>query len=521
MVDRMVSDLESNIDAKPFYSPDRAHSGGEGEFALRGYTHFKARHDPEHPMVKMGIDASRQIARNLDKPMPPGGKNKSVYATAIAALLLAEVDPETYVRELKAFNQHFQRLQKREGGYGYTDKRDGDVSQTQYAMLALWKLARLGINIDDKGIAKTGSWLMAVQDVSGAWPYTGVVPPRGQRIKQNGVTASMAVAGGSALLIAGDILKTWGGAFNEANNPQIADLPKAVRLPEKTLILGKPKISANMASAPALESISMCDRWIDQNGAVPGVGHHSEWPMYQLYTLERYMSYRDIALELEEEDSPQWYIDGVDFLKSKLGSPNLPRGEAMSNQGAACFAVLFLIRSTKASIAESNRGSAIGGWGLPDDTSEVKVVGGQVKGKDIAGSVTDLLAALEGDGADDLAGKSIPDNLQLATSGPEREDQLNRLERLARGSQSWQARRVAMRLLGQSDDMDRVPTLIYGLSDPDSKVKIYARDGLRFISRKFDGFDMPRKPSQAEIYSAQKKWKQWYLTMRPEYIFLD
>ena len=86
-----------------------------------------------------------------------------------------------------------------------------------------------------------------------------------------------------------------------------------------------------------------------------------------------------------------------------------------------------------------------------------------------------------------------------------RSAQLDRLERLVRGSRSYQARRVAAKLLGLSDELRVVPALIFALSDPDDVVREYARDGLRFISRKFEGFGMPDKPNNSELRQAQRK----------------
>ena len=98
---------------------------------------------------------------------------------------------------------------------------------------------------------------------------------------------------------------------------------------------------------------------------------------------------------------------------------------------------------------------------------------------------------------------------------------MDRLERLVRGSRSWQARRVAARLLGTSDELRVVPSLIYALSDPDVPVQRYARDGLRFISRKFDGYGLPDDPTAGDVQQVQKKWREWYRTMNPKYVFLD
>src|SRR5690606_21197470 len=117
--------------------------------------------------------------------------------------------------------------------------------------------------------------------------------------------------------------------------------------------------------------------------------------------------------------------------------------------------------------------------------------------------------------------QSIPEDLQLETDPRRRRQQLDRLERLVRGSQSWQARRVAAKLLGTSDDLSVVPSLIYALSDPETVVRRSAVAGLRFISRRFNDFDMPDKPDAQEIRQAQQQWRQWYQSIYPGYVFLD
>jgi len=60
-----------------------------------------------------------------------------------------------------------------------------------------------------------------------------------------------------------------------------------------------------------------------------------------------------------------------------------------------------------------------------------------------------------------------------------------------------------------------VPDLIFALSDPDWRVVKEARDGLRFISRRFEGFALPDRPSDDQKLRAVASWKSWYLSVRP------
>jgi hypothetical protein len=68
--------------------------------------------------------------------------------------------------------------------------------------------------------------------------------------------------------------------------------------------------------------------------------------------------------------------------------------------------------------------------------------------------------------------------------------------------------------------------LIYALSDPDPATVLEARDGLRRISRKFDGFGPPEYPLdegkaavedwEIKRRTAIEEWKKWYLEVKPD-----
>ena len=222
----------------------------------------------------------------------------------------------------------------------------------------------------------------------------------------------------------------------------------------------------------------------------------------------------------------KWYDEGINFLRGKQITGGGWEGTTsyVTESTATSFAILFLSRSTQKAIEQASEGMLTGGQGLPDDTTVVRVVGGNIKGEPVAEALTDMLDMLEGDDPNSLEGKSLPEDMQLATEPKQRKAQLDRLERLVRGSSSWQARRVAARLLGQSDEIRVVPSLIFALDDRDRVVRTFARDGLRFISRKFEGFGMVIQPGDKQDYGelrrAQRLWREWYLTMDPGYIFL-
>ncbi|NNE01151.1 MAG: hypothetical protein HKN47_27870 [Pirellulaceae bacterium] len=488
-----------------------------GETVLAAYAHFKVEHDEQNPLVVRGLRDAEAIAKKA-----LGGDfhaHKANYEIAMSVLLMAAVNPQRYRPQLEAIQRHLFSIQMREGGFTYHNEKLGDVSQTQYALLTIWTLDRAGIPMDYQKVAAALQWLLRVQDPGGGWPYHAKDPGIGRpRVAQKTPYMSMSLAGGSSVLIAGDALRLWGDTSND-DDPGIVGLPKAIKLYKEDANRDR-RQRVKISKEPVFRSIGGMEAWRAKNPYKRTQA--SDWYYYQMYTLERYESFIEIANGREKDKSPAWYNKGVDELRKYQSAEG---GWTDRAHSAPCvstaFAILFLIRSTQKAIFTMGAGGAIGGQGFSDDVSKAKLVGGKAETKKAAQAVTDMLDLLEGDAADSMDGQSLPEDMALSTNPNDRAAQLDRLERLVRGSRSWQARRVAARVLGQSDEMRVVPSLIFALSDPDKSVRRYARDGLRFISRKFEGYGMSDTPEYGELRDVQNKWRAWYRTMDPGYVFLD
>lgn len=510
MVNRGIGYLEKGDKENPL-------TGGDA--IIVAYAHFKVKHDAENPVVQLGIREAKNVVSTVQRGGPDGLGLKSNYVIAVTVLLLAEVDPVGYKSELQILEQTLNEVQFPNGGFGYKGDKDGDVSQTQYVLLAIWTLDRNGIPLDYNRVVNSVQWLLRVQNIDGGWPYHGKDPGVGKpNIQQTKVDMSMALAGGSSVLIGGDALRLWGNTTDNTETG-VPGLPKAIKVYKEDSNTARRK-RVNLSQEPIKRSIKFMESWRQKNPYKRT--QLIDWYYYQLYTLERYESFVEIANGLPKDSSPAWYNQGVDELRSYQGSDGgWTDRSASTPRISTAFAILFLIRSTQKAIFTMNAGTLQGGYGLPKDTTDIRVDGTQIKGQPIAVQVTDLLDILEEDDTSETEGKSIPDNLELDKNPVVRAAQLDRLERLVRGSRSWQARRVAARLLSRSDELRVVPALIFALSDGDEAVRRYARDGLRFLSRKFDGFGMPDEPSITELQAAQRKWREWYRTVNPNHVFLD
>lgn len=501
--------------------------GGEDyHIVLVAYAHFKARHDPDAPLVRAGVRKAQQTAASVSPRGPggiPGSTNKTIYQVSISILLLCEVDAVKYEKEIVAMRDSLLAVQMPHGGFGYLGEPNGDTSQAQYVVLAMWTMDQKGIKVPEARVNAIHTWFQRVQDIGGAWPYRATDPGAGKPLARQGtqyMSMSTTLAGASSILIAGDYFLLW--RERQRINPIPKGVPEAVFVEGEKPLPGKERRNAaQLKPDDILASVNRMANYRNKEGS-----KGSAWHYYLTYSLERFESFYEFARN-QSPPEPPWYNQAVDDLASRQaanGGWGVKDNANSPPPVATAFAILFLVRSTKQAIEESQQGTLAGGFGLPGDTTKIRVDGTQIKGEPVAGAVTDLLDMLEGDDADALEGKSLPEDMELATEPKARRVQIERLERLVRGSSSWQARRVAARLLGQSDEIKVVPSLIFALDDPDTVVRTFARDGLRFISRKFEGFGMEIKPGKKQDYGelrkAQRLWREWYLTMDPGFIFV-
>jgi hypothetical protein len=105
--------------------------------------------------------------------------------------------------------------------------------------------------------------------------------------------------------------------------------------------------------------------------------------------------------------------------------------------------------------------------------ASVQRVGNSIVGSEEL-SIQNLLEMLESDDAANVHAAMISEDFSLSQDPKVRADQVVRIARLL-NSQEWQARRVAAKLLGRSDDITQAPELIYALTDNDPIVPVLSR----------------------------------------------
>ena len=266
-------------------------------------------------------------------------------------------------------------------------------------------------------------------------------------------------------------------------------------------------------------ALTLGDGWFNSNFNLFLRQDFPRWPYYFLYTYERYRTFKGLAERTPLTDVPPWYVTGTNYLAGKQ-QDNGSFTSAIQSGGPAmdtCFALFFLMRSTLKSVLNLSRDTTFVSLGeLPEDAANARIVNGKIVTTQLGGDIATILSMLEDPNAPQFKDmKAIPAVLKLSADEKERQAQIERLKALI-SQGNPQARRIAIRQFARERGLDAVPTLLYALSDPDETATREARNALRFISRRLNGFGMPDVPSATEKAEAIEKWRNWYLQVRPE-----
>lgn len=488
-----------------------ASDGRVGGKCLIALAFLKDGKDETHPKIAEAVTACQNAARGEARTV-----GTDIYSTGIAIIFLCSLDPSKYSAEILKLSESLEYRQKSHGGWGYPDKPTGDTSMTQYAVLAYWEMSKVGFPTSLDSTERVGNWLLRTQDPAGQWGYQGK-EAEGRvsydLVKQDSSRPGMAAAGLGATYMVADLL-----GLGETTVQVDATLPAVLR----PLRAGQAQ-QARTRKVDARKVRAAQERgrdWMRKNYVI----ETETFGYYYLYALERYQSFLEAA-EGRSIKEPRWYNEGFSYLKKE----QLENGSWKDTEGLdavnTAFATLFLLRSTKKAIERSKtfgEGALLAGRGLPEDPQAVRIRGGQIVSKKVDLSLAELIdvlfqpehAAFASAAADV---EYLRDQL-LAQKSDERGQHLTRLRTLA-ATGAGDARLTAVKVLGQLRDLDSSEALIRALGDSDWRVVLAADESLRLIGRSVAPSRLGEKPEEKARAAAAEKWKQWYVTIRPDVQF--
>jgi hypothetical protein len=481
---------------------------------------FVKTNKPNHPQVLKAVAACQQFMQSGETPGNPlFVDSKSNYDNAVVIILLCELDPKQHRDTIQHYLNMLMEHQKDHGGWGYIDLPSGDVSQTQCAALALWEANRSGFTIAPAAIGQMTDWLLRVQDPDGGWGYQGIVGSTDRSEEQKSqltkntdqLRPTMLAAGLSSILISADMM---GGMSNYDDTSPDEGLPETLLRGAGTNPAVRPTLYVedfdDSRLAPAIKAGT---DWMDKNYSIE-VDAYNE---YYLYTLERYKSFQELYDGISAAE-PSWYNDGYQYLR-KHASPNggWETGGGGDPDTNTALAVLFLLRSTQTSLrANLGEGMLTGGRGLPTNVANATMRHGQIVVQQTSTQVDDMLAMIDGERGEEL--DALAQNPGGLVVGQLDQKSARRLQQLVHAPDA-EVRLLAVSALARAGQLDQVPTLIYALTDPDKRIVQQARNGLRFTSRRFKGFDLADDFTTKEQYEVVEKWKDWYRALRPDAVF--
>lgn len=480
-------------------------------------TVFAKSGDQDHPFVAKTIGEVKEFVR-LGTP----AKEDEIYTLGMSIIFLCSLDEhlvDQSRKEIEALHEKLLKKQKPHGGWGYPDKTEGDSSMSQYAALALWEASIIGLDAPVEVWEKLTDWLLRTQSPRGFWGYQAVDPGSYDLVEQTAPTPqSMAAASLGALYICVDHLRLRSANLSDADPDEEAQ-SAFKRVADKKAATPAKALSSKINMNQLKRALTSGNNWMKSHSAI----EEQNFFYYAMYAIERYHSFYKPTAKL---DVP-WYNEGVKFLKERQAE-NGSWASKMAATGVSCdtgFAALFLLRSARKSIMKKEAygaGTLISGRSLDNiGKGPLEMKNGEVRVKALDGPAQEIFAAIDDpSSANYEAAVAALEQLKIEPNDPQLARNRERLRKLAAGAEP-EARLAAVAALGKGRQLDDVPMLIYALSDPDPRVVVEARKALEFVSRKFRGLGPADENSQGDVQAAIKRWKQWYLSLRPDAEFIN
>ncbi len=478
----------------------------------------------DNPKEHVLIDDAVHAMDNLTAPTLDGGQSfNTMYAGALACVLLLELDAEKYQDKIQLLLDHIAARQQEDGAWGYRESKIvGDTSQMQYIALALWLAQQKGFKVDPAMCKRGLEWMVKYQMPDGGWIYkqpTGIDPSAGPGAIT--VRHSLVAAGLGTVYLYADTLQLFDRQLANATALRMdVDLPRAVidvtNESEDQRASGARNALISYDIGKLRNVMNLGNNWFRQNFEV----EVEDYNLYFLYGFERYISLRqyldgEIAASSGLED---WYDQGVEFLKriqqadGRFNSPD----DDISDDVNTAFAVLFLTQSMSITLGDAAKGPLRGFQDFRSNIIFKESGDGKIVTGSIEKSLTDFLELMDTTEADEMELFTLSmNNTGLDGNNVSRGEQLQRLRELVK-NENWKARLIAVKFISRQRSLENVPALIFALTDPEPQIVHAANQGMMFVSRKTTGPVLSEDPPVNEKAAAVKQWTEWYLRIKPD-----
>lgn len=302
-IDAGVRHLRSRQQSDGSWRP-QSYVGGTTALSLLALLNAGA--DVADPVIVKGLDALMKVRDEYTYVV-------SLKCQVLAAMLAQTTDAQAKARLTVALRESaawLVKAQREHGMWSYgqptrSNARDGDNSNTQFALLGLHEADKAGATVPAEVWVKSRKHFENTQNKDGSWGY----------VARQGGYGSMTAAGVASLCITGLQLNTGGPkVFRDGVYPSCG------------------RYRQNLAVSAGLN-------WLGRNFSVrANPGRHDTWLNYYLYGLER----AGMIVGVRTIGKHDWYRQGAAQLVSSQG-----RTGDWNNEVDTALALLFLAKGNR------------------------------------------------------------------------------------------------------------------------------------------------------------------------------
>ncbi|MDO4569948.1 MAG: DUF4159 domain-containing protein [Planctomycetia bacterium] len=269
-----VDYLKSLQNRRGNWNEEEIHVGGISSLCTLAL--LSAGETPDDPHVARALEYLRSVD-------PTSGPVESTYVAALQTMVFCMAEPKRdagLIRRNVLWLQNTQKTEIKVGAWGYP-YGNGDPSNSQFALLALYEADRLGLSIDPKVWRNASVYWSNTQNIDGSWTYNYLPPSVGQQAPGSG---SMTCAGIVSLLIAGE-------------KSELAD----------ALIRNGEFLPCQRQNTEISRRLNHAQKWMAKHFSVSRNPGNKDWVLYYLYGLER----MGRMTEQRFIGGHDWYREGV------------------------------------------------------------------------------------------------------------------------------------------------------------------------------------------------------------------